>query len=223
MTTFTRLDRSVVGRWWWTVDRWTLMAVSLLIVMGAVMVLAASPAVANRLDLDSFHFVQRQFFYLPLAFMIIFAISLMSPLWVRRLAVILFGVCLVLTLATLLIGPEVKGARRWLRFGSFTLQPTEFLKPAFAVVSAWMFAQQKRSEDIPGNMIAIALYLIVVVLLLSQPDVGMTLVVSAVWFAQFFLAGLPIMWVALFLGLGIAGAAGAYYFFPHVSSRLIGS
>lgn len=220
MTTFTRLDRSVVGRWWWTVDRWTLLAVTLLIIMGGVMVLAASPAVASRLDLDNFHFVRRQFFYLPLAFCIIFGVSLMSPLWVRRMAVILFGVCLVLTLATLLIGPEVKGAKRWLRFGSFTLQPTEFLKPAFAVVSAWMFAQQRRGDEIPGNTIAIALYLMVIALLLMQPDVGMTLVVSAVWFAQFFLAGLSIMWVVLFLGVGIVGAAAAYIFFPHVSSRV---
>lgn len=220
MTTFTRLDRSVVGRWWWTVDRWTMVAVALLIVMGGVMVLAASPAVANRLNLDSFHFVRRQFFYLPIAFCIIFGVSLMSPLWVRRFAVILFGGCIILTLATLLVGPEVKGAKRWLWFGSFTLQPTEFLKPAFAVVSAWMFAQQQRSSEIPGNMIAIGLYLVVVALLLSQPDVGMTLVVSAVWFAQFFLAGLPIVWVVMFLGIGIVGAAGAYFFFPHVSSRV---
>ncbi|MEH6475843.1 MAG: putative lipid II flippase FtsW [Sneathiella sp.] len=220
MTTFTRLDKSVVGHWWWTVDRWTLSAVVLLIAMGGVMVLAASPAVATRLDLDSFHFVKRQFMYLPKAFSIIFGVSLMSPLWVRRMAVLLFGFCILLTIATLVLGPEVKGAKRWLRFGSFTLQPTEFLKPSFAVVSAWMFAQQRKSDEIPGNVIAIILYLLVISLLLLQPDVGMTLVVSAVWFAQFFLAGLPIIWVVLFLGVGIVGAAGAYTLFPHVASRV---
>jgi len=220
MTTFTRLDRSVVGSWWWTVDRWTLLAVALLLAMGGVMVLAASPAVATTLRLDSFHFVKRQFMYVPMAIAVIFAVSLMSPLWVRRLAVIVFGGCLVLTLATLLIGPEVKGARRWIQLGSFTLQPTEFLKPTFAVVSAWMFAQQRKNDEIPGNLISMGLFVIVVALLLSQPDVGMTLVVSAVWFAQFFLAGLPIFWVVLFLAVGIIGAAGAYTLFPHVASRV---
>jgi len=219
MTTFTRLDRSVVGNWWWTVDRWTLLAVALLIAMGGVMVLAASPAVANTLRLDSFHFVKRQFMYVPMAISVIFAVSLMSPLWVRRLAVIVFVGCLVLTLATLLIGPEVKGARRWIQFGSFTLQPTEFLKPTF-VVSAWMFAQQRKNDEIPGNLISMGLFVVVVALLLSQPDVGMTLVVSAVWFAQFFLAGLPIFWVVLFLAVGIISAAGAYTLFPHVASRV---
>jgi len=220
MTTFTRLDRSVVGSWWWTVDRWTLAAVAVLVLIGGVMVLAASPAIATRLGLDNFHFVRRQFFYLPVAVMIIFSISLMSPLWVRRLAVILFAVFSVLTIATLLIGPEVKGAQRWLRFGSFTLQPTEFLKPAFAVVAAWMFAEQRRSDEIPGNLISMGLFAFIVSLLLMQPDVGMTLVISAVWFAQFFLAGLPIFWVVLFVVLGIVSAAAAYSLFPHVASRV---
>ncbi|MCC3306655.1 putative lipid II flippase FtsW [Sneathiella sp. HT1-7] len=220
MTTFTRLDRSVVGSWWWTVDRWTLVAVGLLVAMGGVMVLAASPAIAARLHLDSFHFVRRQFMYLPMAVMAIFAISLLSPLWVRRLAVVSFGFFSILTIATLLVGPEVKGAHRWLQFGSFTLQPTEFLKPSFAVVAAWMFAEQRRSDEIPGNLISIALFVFVVSLLLLQPDVGMTLVVSAVWFAQFFLAGLPIIWVVMFVVVGIVSAAAAYSLFPHVASRV---
>lgn len=220
MTTFTRLDKSVVGSWWWTVDRWTLVAVALLVALGGVMVLAASPAIATRLGLDNFHFVRRQFLYLPVAVMIIFSISLMSPLWVRRLAVIMFGVFSLLTIATLVVGPEVKGANRWLQFGSFTLQPTEFLKPAFAVVAAWMFAEQRRSDEIPGNLISMGLFAFVIALLLMQPDVGMTLVVSAVWFAQFFLAGLPIFWVVLFVIFGIVSAAAAYSLFPHVASRV---
>ncbi|MCR9215353.1 MAG: putative lipid II flippase FtsW [Proteobacteria bacterium] len=220
MTTFTRLDRSIVGSWWWTVDRWTLVAVALLVALGGVMVLAASPAIATRLGLDNFHFVRRQFLYLPVAVMIIFSISLMSPLWVRRLAVVMFGVFSLLTIATLLVGPEVKGAHRWLQFGSFTLQPTEFLKPAFAVVAAWMFAEQRRSDEIPGNLISMGLFAFVIILLLLQPDVGMTLVISAVWFAQFFLAGLPIFWVVLFVIFGIVSAAAAYSLFPHVASRV---
>lgn len=189
MTTFSRLDKSVVGNWWWTVDRWTLVAVALLLALGAVMVLAASPAIATRLGLEHFHFVRRQFMYLPLAVILMFGISLLSPIWVRRLAVVIFIGCVILTLATLLVGPEVKGAKRWLQFGSFTLQPTEFLKPAFAVVAAWMFSEQRRGVDFPGNWISVGLYGLVMALLLAQPDVGMSLVVSAVWFAQFFMAG----------------------------------
>lgn len=220
MTTFSRLDKSVVGNWWWTVDRWTLIAVALLLGLGAVMVLAASPAIATRLGLEHFHFVRRQFMYLPFAIVLMFGISLLSPIWIRRLAVVILIGCVVLTLATLAVGPEVKGAKRWLQLGSFTLQPTEFLKPAFAVVAAWMFSEQRRGVNFPGNWISIGLYGLVMALLLSQPDVGMALVVSAVWFAQFFMAGLPIFWVLALLVVGILGAAGAYALFPHVASRV---
>src|SRR5690606_21205853 len=156
----------------------------------------------------------------PMAAIIIFLISLLSPLWIRRLAVVCFVLFSILTIATLLVGPEVKGAHRWLWFGSFTLQPSEFLKPSFAVVAAWMFAEQRRSDEIPGNLISMALFVFVVSLLLLQPDVGMALVVSCVWFAQFFLAGLPIFWVVLLLVVGIVSAAAAYSFFPHVASRI---
>jgi cell division protein FtsW len=220
MITFSRLDRSLLGRWWWTVDRWLLLSVLLLIATGAVMVLAASPAVATRIGLDPFHFVRRQFLFLPLALMLMFAVSLASPLGVRRIAVVGFAVSLLLTVMTLAIGSEVKGAQRWLYIGGFTLQPTEFLKPFFAVVAAWMFAEQRKREGFPGDLVSIGLFLAVMALLLAQPDVGMALVVAAVWFAQYFMAGLNIFWVAALSFAGIAGAAGAYAMFPHVASRV---
>lgn len=220
MSAIARTDRSVLGRWWWTIDRWTLGAVLLIVLIGALLILAASPAVAERIDLDSFYFVRRQFLILPAAVGLMVAISMLSPQQVRRLATVgLAGAILLLALVPL-VGTEIKGAVRWISIAGFSLQPSEFAKPFLAVVTAWMFAEWRRDPNFPGHLVAIGLYLLVVALLLSQPDFGMTVMVSAIWFGQFFLAGLPMILVGGLIGLGAVGAVGAYLVFPHVASRV---
>lgn len=220
MASFARTDTSVVGRWWWTVDRWMLLSLGLLIAVGLVLTLAASPAVATRLEIGEFHFVKRQIAFLSLTLAVIFGVSLLTPVGVRRLAAIGFVASLVLAALTLLIGPEIKGAHRWLYVGSLSLQPTEFVKPTFAVMAAWMFAEGRRGNGFPGMWIATALFAVVLTILLLQPDVGMALVVTAVWCVQFFVAGLSAFWVGL-LGIGgLLAALAAYTYFPHVADRV---
>jgi len=220
MSIVARTDTSVIGRWWWTVDRWTLAALACIIGIGAVLILAASPAVATRIHLDNYHFVKRQLVMLPPAFAIMFAMSLLSPVAVRRFATIGFLVGLGLLALTLVAGAEIKGARRWISAGGLTIQPSEFVKPCFAVFAAWMFAEQRRGTRFPGYIIAILLYVATVGLLILQPDLGMAVVVSAMWFTQFFLAGLP-MFLVVGLGmLGGVGLVGAYFTLPHVQSRI---
>ena len=220
MISFARTDTSIVGRWWWTVDRWTLLAVTLLIAIGTLLTLAASPAVAERLQLQSQHFVLRQAVFLPLAVSVMFVVSLMSPRGVRRISVVGFAVSLLLVLATLFLGPEIKGATRWLQFAGLSIQPSEFVKPCFAVVAAWMLAEQRRREGVPGGLICCALFALVAWLLILQPDFGMTAVVAVVWFGQCFIAALSIAWVAALFGLGLVGAVAAYATIPHVASRI---
>jgi len=220
MRGFARTDRSMVAQWWWTVDRWMLAAIIALAFIGAILVLAASPAVATRIGMDSFALVRRHYAMLPLALATVILVSMLSAKQVRRLGVILFLVFFGLTAMTLFAGVEIKGATRWISLGPLSLQPSEFLKPCFAVFAAWMFALQKTSPGIPGNVIAIAAYLAVVSLLLKQPDLGMTAVVTATWAAQFFIAGLPVFWVLLLVGAGVAGLVGAYFALPHVTERV---
>ena len=220
MNAFARTDTSVLGRWWWTVDRWAIAAIALLIGIGMVLTLAASPPVADRLGYDSFHFVRRQFAYLPIAVLVMFAVSLLSPRGIRRVALIGFAVALAGVAATFIIGPEIKGARRWIDIGPLSIQPSEFIKPTFAVVGAWLFSIRGEGARLAGRNICIALYGVVVSLLLLQPDVGMTVVVSAVWFTQFFLAGLSLIWVALFIVGGLGAGVAAYFILPHVASRV---
>lgn len=220
MTVFSRTDTSLLSNWWWTVDRWLLVTLAILIGLGIVMTFSASPAIAEKLGLESFHFVKRQLAFLCLAMVTMFGVSLLPIIWVRRFGVILFLVCLVLLALTMAIAPEAKGARRWLRFGSFTLQASEFLKPAFIVFSAWIFSEVHKTPGFRGWTIAIFSYFIVVAFLISQPDLGQTILISMVWAAQFFMAGLPMIWVLGFAGLGMGGLFLAYMLIPHVTDRV---
>jgi len=220
MIGFARTDRSALGQWWWTVDRWTLAAVIALMFVGAILVLAASPAVATRIGLDSFYLVRHHYMMLPLAAATLIAVSVLTPRQVRRVGVVLFFFFLALTAMTLSSGLEIKGATRWINVGPLSLQPSEFLKPCFAIFTAWMFALQRSEQRIPGNLISVGAYGATVGLLIKQPDLGMTVVITATWAAQFFVAGLPIFWVALLVGCGVAGLAGAYFALPHVTDRV---
>jgi len=220
MSVFSRTDTSLLSNWWWTVDRWMLMTLALLISLGIILTFGASPAIAEKLGLDSFHFVNRQLFFLVISLCAMFAVSLLSPLWVRRLGVILFFVCIALLVLTYFIGPESKGARRWIRIGSFTLQASEFMKPAFIIVAAWMFSESRRTASFPGWKISIGCYLVIVTLLISQPDFGQTVLISVVWAAQFFMAGLSMIWVGGIIACAVVGVIMAYLFLPHVTSRI---
>ena len=217
---FARTDTSLISRWWWTVDRWTILALAVLIGVGAVLTMAATPPVAERIGLDPFYFVRRQLGLLPPALAIMLAISLLEPRNVRRLALVGLAASLVLLALTFVIGAEVKGARRWVNLGGFSLQPSEFVKPTFAVVAAWLFAIQRRRQGVPGDLISIALFGLIVFLLLRQPDIGMALIVTVVWLTQFFLAGLRLFWVLSLAGVAAAGGVAAYFVFPHVASRI---
>jgi len=220
MSTFTRTDTSVVSRWWWTIDRLTLMSVVVIAALGAILVIAASPAVADRIGLEEFHFVRRHFVWLPMALLMMLGVSLLTPRGVRRLALFVFAGSLLAMVAVLFVGAETKGATRWLSLAGFSLQPSEFIKPSFAIVSAWMFSAQKLDEDVPGYAIAIFLFGLVVGLLLLQPDFGMSIVVSCVWAVQFFIAGLPLVLVGAIALLFILGGFGAYLSFSHVRMRI---
>jgi cell division protein FtsW len=223
---FARTDRSLVAQWWWTIDRWTLLALAIIIGFGSLLVMAASPAVADRIHAggiahpDDLFFVKRYFAVLPVSLAVMFAISLQTPRTIRRIALVGFAISLILLAYTLVGGVEIKGARRWIELPGLSLQPSEFVKPCFAVVCAWLFSQYRLRENFPGHWIAMVLYLIVVTLLIKQPDLGQTALVSAIWFTQFFLAGLRLYWVAAGLASGAVGLVGAYVTLPHVASRI---
>ncbi|MFZ4761787.1 MAG: FtsW/RodA/SpoVE family cell cycle protein [Alphaproteobacteria bacterium] len=225
MLNLSRTDHSVVGRWWWTTDRWLLGLVGVLILYGAMMVATASPPVAERIGLDSFYFVRRHLMLLIPTLFIMLSASILPPRGVLLLAAAMFIPFLLLTWATPFIGEEIKGARRWIGMGGLSVQPSEFLKPAIIVLSAWFFSKKSvrvfnSALHIPGFLVAMLCLMLVLAGLMRQPDLGMSVVTTLVWGTQFFLAGLPII---LMVVMGFAAAGGlvaAYTFFPHVTSRI---
>ncbi|KAF2989481.1 putative lipid II flippase FtsW [Methylocystis sp. MJC1] len=211
-----RAERTPISDWAWTIDRWLLAGIALLIVAGLVFGMAGSPPVAERLHLSTFHFVNRQVAYLLPALAVMIGASFLSPRHVRRAALVVFVVSLALVVATLFFGQEVKGARRWI----FGIQPSEFLKPSFVVVVAWAFSEGARRKDVPGNWLALLLFPLTIGPLVLQPDFGQTMLISVVWAALFFMAGLHIIWVVGLGGLGASAALLAYKFAPHVRARV---
>ncbi|QDY99308.1 putative lipid II flippase FtsW [Nitratireductor mangrovi] len=215
-----RVDKGPVANWWWTIDRWFLAAFLSLMVLGVVLSFAASPAVAERIGLSEFHFVERQIIFMLPAVGAMLGVSFLSPRNVRRLALLMLAGSLVMMVAVLFIGVEVKGARRWISILGISVQPSEFLKPAFVIICAWLFAEHARQPDIPGNLFAVILLGLALALLIAQPDLGQTILVLGTWGAMFFMAGMPWLWIGVLGGLGIAGAATAYSIFPHVADRV---
>ncbi|GLS21268.1 cell division protein FtsW [Labrys miyagiensis] len=212
-----RTERSAFNSWWWTVDRLMLMTILALMLIGIVLLLAASPAVAERIGInDMFHFVNRQAILIPPALMVMVGVSFLSPQALRRLALAVFIVSIMLVVATLLFGAEVKGSKRWIA----GIQPSEFLKPAFVVLAAWLFSENVKRPDVPGNILAILLLTCSAGLLIMQPDFGQTMLISIVWGALFFMAGLHWFWMVGLGGIGTVGIVAAYHFIPHVTSRI---
>jgi len=185
-----RAQPTPFSEWWWTVDRLTLAALAALMLGGIVLCLAASPPVAARIGLDPFHFVNRQVLFLVPAAAVLTATSFLSPRDIRKVALIVFLVSLVMVALTPYFGAEIKGARRWLVILGVNIQPSEFLKPAFVVLVAWLFGESARHPEMPSNSVALVLLIVVVSLLVLQPDFGQTMLIALVWGALFYMAGM---------------------------------
>jgi cell division protein FtsW len=224
-----RAQRTGFNEWWWTVDRLTLAALGALMLGGIVLCLAASPPVAARIGLDPFHFVNRQVLFLIPASIVLVATSFLSPREVRQVSLVVFLVSLALVAATPHFGAEIKGARRWLVILGVNVQPSEFLKPAFVILIAWLFGESAKRPEMPTNLLALAMLIMVAALLLTfvsllvaEPDFGQTMLIALVWGALFYMAGMRFIWV-----IGLAATAGvglvtAFYTVPHVAQRIRG-
>jgi cell division protein FtsW len=215
-----RDERSVLTDWWFTVDRLLLAGILAIAGAGVVLSLAASPAIAIKRGLPTFHFVERQLAFIAVATVLMLGLSLLSPARVRRVALAGCAAVLVLLLLVLIYGAEINGARRWLHVAGYSLQPSEFAKPMFVVLSAWLLAEGRRRPDMPALPLAFALYLAFAGLLVLQPDLGQALLISLVWCALFFLAGGSVTWFAALLALPVVGLAASYFTTGYVRLRV---
>ena len=215
-----REERTPLSDWWWTVDKPLFGAILVLMLSGVILSLAASPPVATRIGLDPFHFFGRHVLFLAPAFIVLVGVSFLSPRQIRRTALIVFALSIALIVATLLFGPEVKGSRRWITLVGVNIQASESAKPAFVVVAAWLFAESTKRPEMPATSMALVLLLMLVSLLVMEPDFGQTMLILMVWGALFFIAGMRMIWVAGLAGAAGAGLFGAYLLVPHVAGRI---
>lgn len=211
-----RVERSAFADWWWTIDHWLLAALIALMVLGLVLTMAGSPPVAERLGLSTFHFVNRQVLAMGIASFLFIGVSFLSPRQVRRFALMLFIVSMVFIGLALEFGHEIKGARRWI----FGIQPSEFIKPAFVILAAWVFSESVRRQDVPARLMGMLLLPLTIIPLIAQPDFGQTMLISLVWGGLFFIAGLHLFWVASLGTIGALSTILAYHFVPHVRARI---
>ncbi|HVW92384.1 MAG TPA: putative peptidoglycan glycosyltransferase FtsW [Devosia sp.] len=217
---FARDRKTPIAEWWWTVDRELLVALVLLIGCGVVLSFAASPSVAERLHLPYYYFIIRQCGFAIPSILVMVGASLLTPRQARFAALITLVVSIVALWATLKYGAEVKGARRWISIAGQSIQPSEFVKPAFAVIGAWLFSESMMKKGMPGKIIATILLLPIIGALVLQPDVGQTALMLSTWAALLFMAGISWLLIFALLAGGVALGYGAYLAFPHVSNRI---
>jgi len=219
---FSRNDQSPIAKWFWTIDRGLLAAALTLVALGVSLSFASSPAaiLADQSITDPFHYSWRMIVWASGGITLMLLASLLSPRGVRRIALLGLLAAIVVMSALPFIGNEVKGAARWVNLGPFSLQPSEFAKPSLIVFAAWMFSEAQKGQGVPGVSIAFAAWAVTVFLLLIQPDIGQTLLITTTFMAVFFMAGVPLKWVAALVAAGAAGVVGLYFAFSHMRDRL---
>ena len=221
MSRLSRADASLLGRWWWSVDRPNVAILAIIIVIGAVVLMAAGPSASSRMRIaNEFHFPMKQFVFLGPALFVMLSVSFLTPLQTRRLGVIVFAGMLVLMLSALLFGGDINGAKRWVDFGVIGIQPSEFAKPGFVIAAAWMIAEGARDPKFPGGAMAMAFYAIFATLLLLQPDYGQWALMTGVWAMMFFIAGWSWLWIVVLGIVGVGALIAGYQFSDHVASRI---
>ena len=214
-----RISNSFIKLWWRSIDQQIIIGLIILFAFSFMLVTTSGSAVANRIGLDEHYFSSRQIFYLTGASILIIFFSSLEKKWLKRFAILGFIISIVLLLLVKLYGYEVKGATRWINILGFSMQPSEFIKPCFAVVVGWILSFKFKGE-FPSFSICLVLYSIVAFLLIIQPDFGMLVMISAVFGIQLFIAGMPILWIILASFMGMIGVTCAYFWLPHVTRRI---
>ena len=210
---------NLIKQWWRTIDQQAVIAYGILIAFSFMLVTTTSSAVAGKIGLVDNYFSSRQILHLLVGAIFMVAFSSLDKKWIKRIAIIGFLFSVMMLILVKFYGYEVKGATRWIRIAGFSYQPSEFLKPFFAVVTGWILSL-KYQEGFPSFQVCILLYALVALLILIQPDVGMLILITAVFSTQLFVAGFPIIWIMVALLGGFFGIVSAYFLLPHVASRI---
>ena len=218
-----RAHEPVLPRWWRTIDKWSLTAILGLFGIGLLLGLAASVPLASRNGLPQFYYVQREAFFGAVALVVMIGFSMLSPAMIRRLGVLGFAAAFAALALLPFLGTDFgKGAIRWFSLGFASFQPSEFLKPGFVIVTAWLMAASAEVNGPPGKSISFLLTIVIVGFLALQPDFGQAMLVLFGWGVIYFIAGAPMLLIAVILGLVFMGGSFAYEHSEHFARRIDG-
>lgn len=218
-----RAGEPVLPRWWRTIDKWSLTFVLILFGIGLLLALAASVPLAEKNGLDPYYYVTRQTVFGGVAIGAMLVISMLSPEAVRRIGVIGFLCAFVALMLLPFFGTDFgKGAVRWYSLGFGSFQPSEFLKPGFVIMAAWLMSAAMEINGPPGRLYSFVVALIIVLLLAFQPDFGQACLILFAWGVMYFVAGAPIMLLSVVGGLVVAGGLLAYDASEHFARRIDG-
>lgn len=220
MINFSKRDSRSIRKWWRSLDATAFVLLMIIFVIGAILITTASPAVADRLKINSFYFAHRQFIFLLLGLGIIVFITSLEERQLKRLAFIGVISCFILLVLVLFVGEEVKGSRRWIATPLTSLQPSEIMKPFYIFMCGFLLSERYNRRGFPGFKACMALHALLTILLILQPDFGMVITYTLVLAGQFFLAGLSLWWIPIVAVFVLVGAFGAYNFLPHVAKRI---
>ena len=218
-----RVGEAILPKWWRTIDRGSLFCILILFSIGILLGLAASPPLAAKNGFEAFHYVKRQAVFGGLALLAMVVTSMMTPKLVRRLSVIGFLAAFVSIALLPQFGTDFgKGAVRWYSLGFASIQPSEFLKPGFVVVSAWMLAASQEINGPPGRFWSLVLMMVCCGMLIFQPDFGQACIVFFGWAVMYFVAGAPMALLLALAGLAVAIGVVAYGHSEHFARRIDG-
>jgi cell division protein FtsW len=217
---FDRRSLNFIKKWWIDIDKINFLIIFGIIIFGLVITISSSPAIAKRIDVEKLFFVKKQLFFAMIGLIFLISISFLNESKIKVFCITGLIISIVLLLMVLVFGSEAKGAKRWLSFFGFTVQPSEFAKTFFVVTNAYILHRLSSAEWFVKYSVSTILFLIIISLLILQPDFGMTLIFSTLWFVQLFAYGLPAFLISIISVVGIFGAIIAYITFPHVEDRI---
>jgi len=218
--TFDRTSLNFIKKWWIDIDKINFFIIFGIIIFGLMMTASSSPVIAKKINVDKFFFLKKQLIFASIATFLMIAISFLNLERIKVIGIFGLGLTILLLIAVLFFGSNTKGATRWLSIGGFTLQPSEFAKTFFIILNAFILQKYYFHKWHIRYGISMGLFLLIVSLLILQPDFGMTITFSILWASQLFLYGLPFPFIAILVIVACAGGVGAYIFLPHVEDRI---
>jgi len=220
-----RNDKNYLSRYWWSIDHWNFLQILILAFIGSIMILAAGASVAQKHGFEELYFFKNHIYYLILSIFCMTFTTFLSDKGIIRFSFLGFMICIGLLLLVMLFGPDKNGATRWLVIGNRSIQPSEFIKPFFVIITAYLLSHRfKKLKFIPnfinGMHVSLILLIIIILLLLKQPDLVMSIIIILIWSGQLFLSGLLLRWFLLLFSLLASGLFVGYHIFSHVKRRI---